>query len=167
MKIAFYGTAPDIGTSANMAVVREYLRCCWNIADIEAAILFADYSNKKAQIEEILEKFDLLVMNISASDRNVERIFLENSFIRKNVIFLFGKYNHHNENALYAFAKEYRIDRGRVCAIPYNLRFQRAHEHNKIAAYLRQKKDSFEDEIFKKNLFRIACAISNYAKKGE
>lgn len=175
MKIAFYGTAPDIGTSANMAVVAEFFRCCQEMAvknypqifGDDSAIIFQDYSHKKDNLWHTLEDVNLLVVNLPASDRKFETIYFKNSLVQKNVIFLFGKYFHNetDEDELLAFAKKYRVDMGRVCSIPYNPRFQQAYENHRLSAYLRQTKASYEDEKFKENLQDIMRAILTYADK--
>lgn len=171
LKIAFYGTASQVGTSANMAVVAEFFRCCQKIAmenypqtfGDNTSIIFQDYGHKKDEIWNSLADVDLVVVNLPDSDRSFETLFFSNSLVQKNVIFLFGKYFHNDTNALIAFAKNYRIDMGRVCAIPYNLRFGQAYENHRLSSYLMQKKDSFEDELFKKNLWDVMRAILTYA----
>lgn len=154
-----------------MAVLAEYLRCSRGktaeiyseISGKKPAMTFMDCSHRKGEIFQKFGYADLFVVNLSVSDRKIENIFFKHSFVQKNVVFLFGKYFHKDADALRAFAKNFRVDMGRICTIPYNMRFQQAYEHHKLPAYLLQKKCSYEDEVFKQNLFQTMRTILMYA----
>lgn len=159
MNIVFCGTAPQVGTSANMAVVQEALRCRGIAVD---DICFVDCSQKRENIRKYSDDSTLVIVNLLIPDKELENFYFSHLRIRKNVIFLFGKYFQQNEKELKRFLKEYRMDAGQVATIPYNLRFGRAFEMGMVKEYLRQKPRSIEDETFALLLWKTTQKILRY-----
>lgn len=177
MQIAFYGTARHIGTSANMAAVEAGLihyhkfpasRRQWTpeMAEIGDEIILTDCTSPQ-KAHGMLDSCDLLVLNLSFPYRGLEEVYFRHSLVRKNVIFLIGKYYQNKVCELEQLAKAYRIPLSRVCTIPYNLRFQKAYENQQVLKYVRNVA-SYEDVWFETNLKRTLRAIIHYGlKKGD
>lgn len=170
MKIAFYGIARQVGTSANMTAIATGLAHYYRIPvqiseELENSgewegsknIQLIDCSRKtEEQVWQIAGMCDLFVINFLNPNPKLEDIYSRYSLVRKNILFLIGKYYHNTELCLEQIAKQYRLENNRVCVIPYNIRFQRAYENQTILNYLKQSADSdYADEIFQKNLRQI------------
>lgn len=173
MKIAFYGTAGHIGTSANMAAVAagflHYLKIPVFVEEEELDaenIVLIDCSKRK-DAKEIIESCELLVLNLSIPCRELEKVYFRHSLVRKNVIFLIGKYYQDKPNELEQLAKQYRIPKEKVFGMLYNPRFQEAYEKNQVLRYLKGIK-RYEDMEFAKNLKLLLDAMITYGiRKGD
>lgn len=166
MQVAFYGIAHCVGTSANMAAIAAGLwyyqklpvtirRDMTEIPCGEEEIIFTDCTNRN-DAEEIIRNCNLLVLNLSIPYRELEEIYFRYSLVQKNIIFLIGKYYQNKSYELEELARVYRIPTGRVCAIPYNPRFQKAYENRQVLEYVKnQAKDKQSGEAF---------AFQNYLK---
>ncbi len=181
MKIAFYGTARHVGTSANMAAVAAGF---WHYLKIPAFMeaFPADTGSKiqrvslfdcsrSADSEECIKRCDLLALNISFAYQNLEEAYFRHSLVQKNVVFLVGKYYQDRSDKLAYLAKEYRVDRSRICTLPYNTRFGYAYENQRVLHYVenwKKSKESYADLDFKKNLKHAVSTMIYYAdRKGE
>lgn len=179
MRVVFYGTARYIGTSANMEAVAAGLACYCGCpvltgrkkqksSVLEKVILTDCICRKDA--DDMIEICDLLVLNLSVPNRELEDIYLRHSLVRKNVIFLFGKYNQNQFNEIRRLSGEYRIDSSRICMIPYNPGFGNAYETHRVLDYIKNHSftGSYKDLQFKQQLKRTAEAVLTYGKrKGE
>lgn len=181
MRIAFYGTSHGVGTSANLAAVTAGLsRYRKNLALAEhlhakggwreEAIMLKD-CGIGMDADEKIKSCDLLVLNLSVPSRELDQIYLSHFLVRKNVIFLVGKYYPEPYGQLERVAGRYRINRSRICAIPYNPRFAKAYEEKSISAYLDrcgQAPRGGGDSDFECHLKRAVGAIITYGnRKGE
>lgn len=181
MQVAFYGIARCVGTTANMMTLASGLRYYQNlpvvIKDAEAedfdrkeAIIFTDCTNR-SNAEEIIRNSNLLVLNLSIPHQELEEVYFRHSFVQKNIIFLIGKYYQNKSCELKELARAYRIPFGRVCAIPYSPRFQKAYENRQILQYVKeQEKASLSCEAvqFKTYLKHALDAVITYGNsKGE
>lgn len=180
MRVAFYGIARSVGTSANLAAVAAGLSHYRKIL-----ALTDDFSGKAGQKGDILladcgagtgadEKIgscDLLALNLSIPRREPDQAYLSRFLVRKNVIFLIGKYYPNPFGELERIAGQYRIDRSRICVIPYNPRFAKAYENNRIPAYLKRCGHAPRgggDSDFECYLKRAVGAVITYGnRKGE
>lgn len=182
MQIAFYGIARQIGTSANMAAISagfmHYLSRPSFQEDFhrkenfrKEKLIFTDFGNT-APLGLDQTPYDLLVLNLSIPHQESAYVYFRHSFIRKNIIFLIGKYHENQLEERKKLVMQYRIDPMRVCSIPYNLRFQRAYENEKVVTYvenLGKPAGSYEDFVFEKYLKHTMRTIITYAdsRKGE
>lgn len=181
MRIAFYGIAHGVGTSANLSAVAAGLsRYRKSFAFMEnfhaegawrgEAITLKD-CGVGMDADEKIESCDLLVLNLSIPSRKLDQIYLSQFLVRKNVIFLVGKYYPETYGQLGRMAGRYRINRSRICAIPYNPRFAKAYEEKSISAYLDrcgQAPRGGGDSDFECFLKRAVGAIITYGnRKGE
>lgn len=170
LKIAFYGVARQVGTSANMAAIAAGLTHYYQIPvqisekseefiEQKEAIQLMDCSRKtEAEAWQIANTCDLFVINFLNPNSKLEDIYSRYSLVRKNILFLIGKYYHNSEKYFQQIAKQYRLENSRVCAIPYNIRFQSAYENQNLSEYLREQENvqrNYEDEIFQKNLLQV------------
>lgn len=179
MQVAFYGTARHIGTSANMEAVAAGLTCYCGYP-----VLSGTGNRKESSLKEIIltdctcsnhadetiEICDLLALNLFAPNRELECLFLRHALVRKNVIFLFGKYTQNQSNEIRRLAAEYRIDSARICVIPYNPGFGYACETNRALNYLKSRslEGSYSFMQFKRHVKQTAEAVLTYGKrKGE
>lgn len=180
MHIVFYGTVRRIGTSANMAAaaagMTQYLQlpvsyeCFKTGGGLAEEICFTDCSRSNC-LEQMIRSCDLLVLNLSHSYQELSDVYLRHTLVRKNVIFLIGKYIPDQLNELTKLAKQYRIAEKRICMIPYNTRFSMAYENHRILAYLNRSHfgtTSYEDLEFEKNLKHVISTMITYAnRKGD
>lgn len=172
MKIAFYGVTRQVGTSANMAAIAAGLAHYYHIPvhisdkseepwliEQEEHIQFMDCSRKtEAEAWQIANICDLFVINFLNPNPKLEDIYSRYSLVRKNILFLVGKYYHSSEMCLEEIAKQYRLENSRVCAMPYNIRFQSAYENQNLLGYLKGQgniRRDYEDEMFQKNLLQV------------
>ena len=182
MQAAFYGIARHIGTSANMAAVAaglvHYCGCSVFTGipkqknSISEEIILTDLTDCGCSndAEEIIEICDLLVLNLSVPNRELEDVYLRHSLVRKNVIFLFGKYYQNRSNEIRQLAAEYRIDRSRICMIPYNPGFGYAYETHRVSNYIKYCPfaGNYKDIQFQQQVKRAANAVLTYGnRKGE
>lgn len=170
---AFCGTARGVGTSANLTALAAGLTLYYHIpvqtesiCKPEAKLRFIDCSRRPCQeAVRIAEKCDLIVINFSASDLRLEEMYLQFSSVRKDIIFLIGKYYPDKQKELEQLARLYRLPRGSVCAIPYNVRFGQAYENRHILRYFERQKQgagSYEDETFHTALKQAMRAVLNH-----
>lgn len=164
MNVAFYGAARRVGTSANLEVIAQGLSHCVPVQEMN---LFDCSHAREEEVKHWIRACDLFVINLSIPCPGLEEVCFRHSLVRENIIFLIGKYYHNNQRELIRLAKEYRMEPGRVCAIPYNLRFQKAYENRKVPEYLKQQMQagcSCEDMEFRRNLNRTLHGILIYGK---
>lgn len=165
MKVAFYGTERKVGTSANMAVIAREIALCHSITTVN----LIDYSHgREEKFNSMMSDSDLLVLNISLTGSGLEKLYLRNDLVHKNIIFLVGKYYHNQEDELKKLARFYRIAPEKVCAIPYNPRFQRAYENQKVSEYLKRQlfsENSLEDTQFQMRLQDTMRTILKYGRR--
>lgn len=179
MQVAFYGIARRIGTSANMAAVAAGLihYCGQTVSfgvqkresSLSEEIVLTDCTCSN-DADEIIKSCDLLVLNLSVPNRELENVYLRHSLVRKNVIFLFGKYYQNQSNEIRQLAGEYRIDSSRICMIPYDPGFGYACETNQVFRYIQNRPfaGSYKDIQFKQQVKRAADAVLTYGnRKGE
>lgn len=166
MQIAFYGISHHVGTSANMAAVHAaFVQGC------PRSLAFGqrqqeDGCHTKPPVLTKISKsglsgafcaYDLVAVNLSIPCRELEEIYVLHSLVRKNVIFLIGKYHQNQKNELDFLIRHYRLDPARVCAIPYNQRFAKAYGGRNVSAYCRSISTgggSYEDAEFHNHLSR-------------
>lgn len=177
MQIAFYGIVRQIGTSANMAAVEAGLVHYYKLPVKSSIyqtgrvgqtkdILLTD-CRKRMDVEEAIKTCDLFVLNISIPAQELEEVYFRHSLVRKNVIFLIGKYYQNKFYELNHLAREYRIPLSRICTIPYNPRFQKAYENRQVLEYIKAEKN-YQDAEFETNLKRALNAVITYGiRKGE
>lgn len=179
MQVAFYGTARHIGTSANLEAVAAgltyYCGCPVLIgtgqqnSSVSKEVILTDCIGGRAA-DEMIQICDLLVLNLSVPNRELEHVYLRHSLVRKNVIFLFGKYTQNQSNEIRRLAGEYRIDESRICMIPYNPGFGYAYETHRVSDYIKSRSSgrTYKDMQFKRQVKRAAKAVLTYGKrKGE
>ena len=180
MQIAFYGIARQIGTSANMAAVAagftQYMKMPvtwnwdWEHSSMNKHVVCLSDCKNKLQKEQI-NHCSLLVLNLILPQSGMEKIFLEHSFVHRNVVFLIGKYHPNQSKELEQVVLKYRIDDSRICTIPYNIRFQKAYENGTVLDYIRSCRKtgrSCEDFLFEKHLKQVIKKILIYGTgKGE
>lgn len=172
MRAVFLGLEPEAGTSANMqlvlcgAAVHPYFRDEIRNGRTE----FVDFGLADREGWRQLSAGDLLVVNLSLHSSMLEKLYLNGSFVRKNIIFLIGKYYQNDETELRYLSRWYRIPPGRICVIPFNPRFQRAYELHKISEYLtwQQRERTLENMELKRCLDGMLDAMVRYKdRKGE
>lgn len=181
MRIAFYGIERYVGTSANMAAVAagfsRYQKLPVSIEDSRASlgqksemITLTDRGSGKYE-KERMKSCDLLVLNLSIPYRELDQAYVRHFLVRENVIFLIGKYYPGQSDELGRIARRYRVDRSRICVIPYNPRFAKAYEDKQVPVYLSgrgQALQSYESFVFEQSLRSAVCAMINYGnRKGE
>ena len=179
MQIAFYGTARNVGTSANMAAVQAFLaNDCPYVETMRQPeksaaakdFIFTDCS-QIPEAEAVMETCDLLVLNLSISGRGLETVYTAYSIVRKNVVFLIGKYIQNQSEEVMRIAREYRMEQSRICMIPYHPGFARAYEHEKVPRFLKGQKQSANscaDRYFNQQVERASKAVLIYAnRKGD
>lgn len=180
MHIVFYGAVHRIGTSANMAAaaagMTQYLQLpvsyeCFKTGDDSTKeICFTDCSRSKC-LEQMIQSCDLLVLNLSHSYQELAHVYLRYTLVRKNVIFLIGKYIPNYSNEFTKLAKQYRIAEDRICMIPYSPRFSKAYENHRVSDYLNRHRFGtacYEDFEFEKNLKHVIGTMITYAnRKGD
>lgn len=159
MDIVFCGTAPGVGTSANMTVVREALRCRGFAVD---EMHFIDCSYGEVNFRKYPDKTTLFIVNLLIPNKELESFYFHHLLVRENIIFLFGKYFQETEKELHRFMVEYRVDAGRIARITYSTRFRRALESGEVSAYLQKKPRSVEDEMFALSLWKTTQTILKY-----
>lgn len=173
MRVAFIGAEPKVGTSANMALAvwGTFFHPFCRDGTGNVPIQFLECKkNDVAKAQEKNLDCDLLAVNLSLNSSGLEELFLNKSFVQKNIIFLIGKYYHSQERDLERLSRWYRIPRERICPIPFNQRFRQAYESGRIPSYLRwQEKDcSFENMQFGQCLRGMLLAMEKFGKrKGE
>lgn len=176
MQVVFYGTARHIGTSANMEAVAAGLTCycgCkvsegtgkWKSSVSEEVILTDCTCSSDA--DEMIDICDLLVLNVSVPNRELEHIYFRHALVRKNVMFLFGKYNQNQSEEIRRLSCEYRIDCSRICTIPYDPGFGYAYETHRVLDYIKNRSQAgnYRDMQFKRQIKRTAEAVLIYGKK--
>ncbi len=99
------------------------------------SIVFTDCS-KSGNVKQLIEDCDLLVCNLSGSFRELEDVYFRYSFVRKNVMFLFGKFFQGKVDEVRRFASCFRISGSRIFVIPYNPRFAFAYDRNRVLDYV-------------------------------
>jgi len=180
LHIAFYGSVRQIGTSANMSAVAagitQYLQLPVSYenmktdARLKETMRFTDCS-RSVCAEQVMKSCDLLVINLSYSFQELAHVYLRHSLVRKNVVFLIGKYIPNNSNQLKQLAKQYRISENRICMIPYNPRFSKAYENHRVFDYLNCSSigaASYEDFDFCINLNHVINTMITYVnRKGD
>jgi len=179
LQAAFYGIARHIGTSANMAAVAaglvHYYGCSVSVGipkqknSISEKIILTDCSCSN-DADRIIEICDLLVLNLSVPNRELDQVYLRHSLVRKNVIFLFGKYYQNEPNEIRQLAAEYRIDRSRICMIPYNPGFGYAYERHRVLNYMKKCPfaGNYKDIQFQQQVKQAVDAVLTYGnRKGE
>lgn len=179
--IAFYGIARQTGTSANMAAVAaglaQYQKRSVLIQPPRArtglwteAMALTDCTNSP-HAAEIMRSCNLLVLNFSIPHRGLEKLFMQHALSGKNVLFLVGKYYKDQSDELKKLSGYYRLERRRICAIPYHPGFGRAYEENRVPSFVKNRTimhKTHEGAAFETHLKRTACAVAAYAeRKGE
>lgn len=181
MRVAFYGIARQSGTSANMAAVEAGLSCyraelaksgdarAWANRQAEAVML-TDYGNR-LRAGAWMDACDLLALNLSIPCLKLDEAFLRHFLSRRNVLFFISKYSPGQSGELEKLTRRYRIERSRICPIPYNPRFIKAYENHTVPVYLAmrgQAPQSYGDLIFEQSVKRAVGAIYHYGnRKGE
>lgn len=181
MRVAFYGIARQVGTSANMAAVAAGLSCYRS----EMAKCKIEGAPACRQAEPVTltdcggwgragiwtDACDLLACNLPFPCRKLEEACCSDFFVRKNVILLIAKYSAEQSGELERLASLCRIERSRICVIPYNPRFIKAYEDRAVAAYLEhcgRACGSYEDSVFWQSVMRAVRAVIYYGnRKGE
>jgi hypothetical protein len=181
LHIAFYGIAPEVGTSANMKAVAagflQYQNRYVKITEDEESdfvfseeLVFTDCTNNR-HAEEIIGKSDLLVYNLLIPYQELETVYFRHSMVQKNIIFLIGKYYQDKFYDKTKLARTYRIAEERICTIPYSPRFQKAYENETILQYVREqqgKQTSLEAVEFTACLQQMIQAVCTCTgRKGE
>lgn len=181
MQIAFYGIARGIGTSANMAAVAAGMVGYFKIqnlrSDRQSALKAADGQwiltdcGRCKDAADVIASCDLLALNISIPDQGLEEVYFRHSLVRKNVIFLIGKYYQDSPNELKQLAYRYRIPLERICVIPYHPGFAYAYDQDAVTKALpgiHKRAKSRLDWEFEQHVKRAASAVITYGKrKGE
>ncbi|MCM1257524.1 MAG: hypothetical protein NC307_06685 [Roseburia sp.] len=171
MRVAFFGAAPKVGTSANMqlAVWGNFFHPVFRDGESISPIEFTDCKNTDLTDPQ-LSDCDLLAVNISLNSSGLEELILSKSFVHKNIVFLIGKYDHSQNGELERLSRWYRIPRERICPIPYNQRFKTAYESGCVPGYLKWQKSelSVENMEFMQCLRGMLFAMAKFGKrKGE
>lgn len=180
MHIAFLGAGRSVGTSANMAALAAGLMHYYSIPASTGGhraflprtegIFLSDCSDG-GDAGKIIASCDLLALNVPIPLKGMELLYLQYSIVRRNVIFLIGKYFKEKQNELKRLAGQYRIPLGRICPIPYSPHFQRAYEGNRVMEYvkgLERAKGGYQDVFFQEHLKRAVDAALIYMdRKGE
>lgn len=133
------------------------------LSEVDAvdSIVFTDCS-KSGNVKQLIEDCDLLVCNLSGSFRELEDVYFRYSFVRKNVMFLFGKFFQGKVDEVRRFASCFRIAGSRIFVIPYNPRFAFAYDRNRVLDYVMrigEKGACIRDLEFKRSLDCIVNAI--------
>lgn len=193
MRIAFYGIMRQVGTSANMAAVsaglayyfkssvlieeaggskimsaRQSAAPYTSCVPLEQIILTDCRRNERP--DKIIRVCDLLVLNLSIPCPESEYLYFRHLSIQKNVVFLIGKYHKNQLDELKSFIYRCRIDPMQICAIPYNLRFQRAYENQNILKYIagyEKNAGSYEAFVFGQYLKHTVHTIMNFKNRKE
>ena len=180
MQVVFYGTARQIGTSANMTAVAAALTYYfeWPVlaeeaekpgSSISKEIILTDCTCR-SDAEKMINGCDLLVLNLSVPNRELEEVYLRHALVRKNVIFLFGKYFPYQSNEIKRLAEEYRMNCSRICMIPYDPGFGYAYEKRQVLDYIKNCPfaGSYRNIQFTQKVKRTAETILTYGnRKGE
>lgn len=177
MQIAFYGTARQIGTSANMAAVEAGFMHYYKLPVkssifqpgrvVQTKDILLTECRNQIEVGKVIKTCDLLILNVSIPAQELEKVYFRHSLVRKNVIFLIGKYYQNKFYELNHLAREYRIPLSRICTIPYNPRFQKAYENRQVLEYVKAEKN-YQDVEFEANLKRTLDAVITYgSRKGE
>lgn len=179
MQVVFYGTARHIGTSANMEAVAAGLTCYCGCtvskgtgkrkSSVSEEIILTDCTCS-SDADEMIDICDLLVLNLSVPNRELESVYFRHALVRKNVIFLLGKYNQNQSGEIGRLSVEYRIGRSRICTVPYDPGFGYAYETHRVFDYIKNRSftESCRDMQFKWQIKRTADAVFTYGKrKGE
>lgn len=181
MQVVFYGTARGVGTSANMAACAAGLLHFFQIPvkirsweepekSQKGQVSFLDCAGQK-ETGGIIQSCDLLALNLSLPCRGLEEAYLKHFLVRKNVIFLVGKYYQNRLLELKQLAAWFRIPSQRIGVIPYHPGFREAYENKEILRYLKNpkgKRKSSRDYEFEKCIECAAKAVITYGnRKGE
>lgn len=188
MQVAFYGVMRHVGTSANMAVVAAGLTYYFKIPAVighapvvldkaaweKEPVFLTDCSPPGYTEEsrmELIESCDLLVLNVSLPYQELEDIYVRYSLVRKNVIFLIGKYYQDKSHELKGLARQLRVSAGRISAIPYHPAFEAAYVRQEVSGYIKrlaEGKNNFLDLQFENQLKHALHTVMTYGKrKGE
>lgn len=182
MKIVFYGAQPHIGTSANMSAAVCGLWAFYGIQTTQASdmhqylkhsnedwIFFDARGMKGELLQKVLRVSDIIVLNISQTASGLKQFYLDHRMVHSNLLLLVGKYHKNTNYNLIKLGQQYRIDAGRICGIPYNVRFQKAYEDGRILPFIRQElrwTGNYENQQFLKELHRMIQALIKYAAVG-
>lgn len=169
VNIAFWGETRGSGTTSNLLAVACALTWGWenggsisykrNEAEqlvVEARGESGMYtlidcgSREDVQTEALLEKADLVVVNVRQTKHMLEHYFLTYGSLPRRSFFLIGSYYEdcwHNWRNL---EQNYRIPRGQVGVIPYNQEFCEARSRGRLEQFM-QKGYAVTDRCTRRN----------------
>ena len=88
----------------------------------------------KAVTKKLLSHADMVVINI-CQGMNVEKLMLSDNIMKK-AVFLIGKYDDGSSESVLDICKKYNLNRDRVAAIPYNIKFHDAMNEGSLVPFL-------------------------------
>lgn len=123
----------------NKRFSRVYDRYIENMRSMEELIMLELSNGFEYVSKEVLERLDLLVINISQDNKALEGI-RDNRALMEKSFFIIGRYDDSSEFNIRNIGRRYGIDESALGAIPYSVRF-------KDAVCMGKSKEFFERHI--------------------
>lgn len=129
------------------------------------AVYIDTFAAESLSTKAILEKADLVVVNLNQNDNVLNHFFNNFSMLRSKSIFLLGNYHSCGNNTIKEIKRKYQISDGRIFAIPFCMEAAEAESDGSITSFIGRNylEPSINNREFITALHDAYSAVVNYS----